>query len=83
MQFAHSRVAVAQVARDDHQRHAVHDGGQGVHEADRGVLICDAPPVSGSSVRRWLRGLRRDGVRDLRRACRKDLIFVTCQPPAM
>jgi len=33
MQFAHSRVAVAQVARDDHQRHAVHDGGQGVHEA--------------------------------------------------
>ncbi len=43
---------------------------------NRGV-ICDAPPVSGSPVRRWLRGLRRDGVRDLRRACRKDLIFVT------
>jgi hypothetical protein len=37
MQFAHSRVAVAQVARnDDHQRHAVHDGGQGVHEAGPG-----------------------------------------------
>jgi len=36
MQFAHSRVAVAQVARDDNQRHAVHDGGQGVHEAGPG-----------------------------------------------
>jgi hypothetical protein len=81
MQFAHSRVAVAQVARDDHQRHAVRDGGQGVHEAGPGRT--DAPPISGSSVRRWLRGLRRDDVRDLRRACRKDLIFVTCQPPAM
>jgi hypothetical protein len=49
---------------------------------NRGVLICDGSPVSGSSVRRWLRDLRRDGLRDLRRACRKDLIFVTGQPPA-
>jgi hypothetical protein len=45
----------------------------------RRVLICDAPSARGSSVRRWLRG--RDGLS--RRACRKDLIFFTCQPPAM